>query len=192
MGYRRARARISLICALSVQVGMLGGNVTVWLFYAGPENWLDDNGERDFSEQILWSCERYTQHGDLALLYRKSIDHMSPARLVKEFNLKREVAEEVKRRELGKDISLVWKVTSVKKLILPMWWRWAAGCWVERITRIDPPLKLDELRKDKRLWGNWEDLRRNFHASGRAALEIPLSAWTRLAEMIEERSGVKL
>ena len=40
-----------------------------WLFYAGPENYLNENGERDYQGEILWSCEPGTRKGDLILLY---------------------------------------------------------------------------------------------------------------------------
>jgi len=40
-----------------------------WLFYAGPENYLDENGESDYQGEILWSCEPGTRKGDLILLY---------------------------------------------------------------------------------------------------------------------------
>ena len=118
----------------------------IWLFFAGPENWLDEGGERDFSGDILWSCETHTRPGDLALLYRKSIDHLTSDDLVKMFNMKRELAEDLKARGLGKDISTVWKVISVKRWFLPMGWKWTAGCWVQQILRISPPMKLSELR----------------------------------------------
>ena len=45
-----------------------------WLFYAGPENYLDEKGECDHQGEILWSCEPGTRKGDLILLYRKSIN----------------------------------------------------------------------------------------------------------------------
>lgn len=163
----------------------------IWLFFAGPENWLDEAGERDFSGELLWSCETQTRPGDLGLLYRKSIDHLTPDDLVKIFNMKRELAEDLKARGAGKDISAVWKVISVKRWFLPIGWKWPAGCWVQQIVRISPPMKLSELRANSSLWRNWRELRSNFHAPGRAALEIPASSWKILSALIQERQGVK-
>ncbi len=99
----------------------------IWLFFAGPENWLDEAGERDFSGDILWSCETDTRPGDLALLYRKSIDHLTADDLVKTFDMKRELAEDLKARGVGKDIAAVWKVLSVKRWFLPIGWKWPCG-----------------------------------------------------------------
>lgn len=44
-----------------------------WHLLAGLESWLDEGGERDFSGDIVWSCETHIRPGDLALLYKKSI-----------------------------------------------------------------------------------------------------------------------
>ena len=73
-----------------------------WLFYAGPENYLDENGERDYQGEILWSCEPGTRKGDLILLYRKSINHLTVNTLIRRFKMTKEVAQDIKKEELEK------------------------------------------------------------------------------------------
>lgn len=51
-------------------------------------------------------------------------------------------------------------------------------------------MKLSELRANSNLWRNWRELRSNFHAPGRAALEIPAFSWKILSALIQERQGV--
>jgi len=156
-----------------------------WIFYAGPENYLNEYGERDFLGEMLWSCEPETRAGDLALLYRKSINHLSTGTLMRKFSMTREAAEDVKRREIGKDISAVWKVTSGN---LGPFSPWPASCCVRQLRRLDPPLKFDELKKVRALWG-WDGFRSNLRASGRGALEIPPYAWEVLKGIIETKYG---
>lgn len=69
-----------------------------WLFYAGPENYLDENGERDYQGEILWSCEPGTRKGDLILLYRKSINNLTVNTLIRRFKMTKEVAQDIKKR----------------------------------------------------------------------------------------------
>ena len=52
-------------------------------------------------------------------------------------------------------------------------------------------MKLSELRANSTLWRNWREVRSNFHAPGRAALEIQASSWKILSALIQERQGVK-
>jgi hypothetical protein len=65
---------------------------------------------------------------------------------------------------------------------------WAHGFAVTLIASIDPAIGLQELRAEKRL-RPWQDLRWNFRADGRDALEIPDFAWSVLRAMIEQRLG---
>src|SRR3990172_63364 len=76
-----------------------------WLFYAGPENYLDENGERDYQGEIFWSCEPETRKGDLILLYRKSINQLTVNLLISKFNMTKELAQDIKKKGVGKDIS---------------------------------------------------------------------------------------
>jgi hypothetical protein len=54
------------------------------------------------------------------------------------------------------------------------------------LARIQPPVRLSELKAEPRL-KRWRDLRWNFQAQGRDALEIPLFAWTVIKELISSR-----
>jgi len=159
----------------------------VWLFYARPEAWLDASGERHFEEIMLWSCEKGTRVGDLALLYRISLDRIKVDQMVSHLGMKREMAERIKVSALGKDIPLIWRVTSVRSRFLLCWWPWAAGCHVERFYWFDRPIALAELNKSSQLRKSWPDLNRNFQATGRAALEIPTEAWRHLSKILEAR-----
>ena len=93
----------------------------VWLFYARPEAWLDASGERHFEEIMLWSCEKGTRVGDLALLYRISLDRVKVDEMISHLGMNRKVAKRLKASELGKDIPLIWKITSVRRRFLPCW-----------------------------------------------------------------------
>jgi hypothetical protein len=159
----------------------------IWLFYASPESWLDESGERHFAESVFWSSERGTRAGDLALLYRISLDRIKVDQMVSHLGMTRELAERIKGSELGKDIPLIWKVNSVRSWCLPRWWPWAAGCEVERLHWFDPPITLAELKEVSQLRRSWRDLNRNFQATGRSALEIPTEAWRYLSEILRVR-----
>jgi len=67
-----------------------------WLFYAGPENYLFEGGVRDLPQEAFWSCEPETKRGDLVLVYRKSMNHLSVDHLVREFGVLEDVAKRVK------------------------------------------------------------------------------------------------
>lgn len=73
-----------------------------WLFYAGPENYLDENGERDFQGKMFWSCGPGTRKGDLVLLYRKSINQLTVNALIRRFKMTDEVAQDIKKGRLEK------------------------------------------------------------------------------------------
>ena len=68
----------------------------VWLFYSGPENYLDKHGERDLtSGRFLWSCAKGTAKGDLALLYRRSLTGASIKEMINEGLISQRRAEEL-------------------------------------------------------------------------------------------------
>lgn len=159
----------------------------IWLFYARPEAWLDEAGERRFAETILWSCERNTRAGDLALLYRISLDRIKLDEMVSHLGMTKDLAMRIKGSDLGKDIPLIWKVTSVRRRFLPCWWPWAAGCEVERVHWFERAITLAELKQSSQLRRSWHDLNRNFRATGRSALEIPAEAWRHLSEFLKAR-----
>ena len=94
-----------------------------WLFYAGPENYLDENGEREFQGEILWSCEPGTRKGDLILLYRKSINQLSVNTLMRTFNMTEKVARNIKASGVGKDIATLWQAVSNSRR--QFGWGWA-------------------------------------------------------------------
>jgi hypothetical protein len=153
-----------------------------WLFYAGPENYLSDQGICELPKESFWSCEPETRKGDLILVYRKSMDQLSVDKLVQEFGMLQHVATEVKRSKVGKDFPVLWEATSdaQRKLL----WHWPYGCETKELRRIAPPILLSELKADRRL-RKWEGLRWNLQAQGRSALEIPESAWNVIKEMID-------
>jgi predicted RNA-binding protein with PUA-like domain len=160
-----------------------------WLFYAGPENYLYENGERDYQGGILWSCEPGTRKGDLILLYRKSINNLTVDTLIRRFKMTKEVAQDIKKRGVGKDISALWRAVSDGKRQLL--WGWPYGCYVRKIQKLDPPVSLEELKAVPEL-KRWKSLRWNFRATGRSALEIPPFAWKILLKIIERKCGVKI
>ena len=156
-----------------------------WLFYAGPENYLCEQGERDFTAgEMIWSGAPGVRPGDLAALYRTSLSRLdieSP-----EFAaLSPEVIRALRRRHIGSDIPLIWEVVSDDQGPFA---KWANGYVVRVVTLITPPIALKELKADSKL-RKWEDLRWNFQARGREALEIPEFAWLVLKEIIECRVG---
>ena len=165
------------------------GDQKFWLFYAGPENYLDEKGEIDYQGEMLWSCEPGTRKGDLILLYRKSINQLTVDTLIRRFGMTREVAQDIKKRGVGKDISALWQAVSDSKR-QPLW-KWPYGCYVRQIQKLNPPISLEELKAIPALKG-WEALRWNFQAKGHGALEIPPFAWEILSQTIERKCGVKI
>lgn len=165
------------------------GDQKFWLFYAGPENYLDENGEIDYQGEMLWSCEPGTHKGDLILLYRKSINQLTIDALIRRFGMTREVAQDIKKRGVGKDISALWQAVSYSKRKI-FWW-WPHGCYVREIKKFNPPIGLEDLKAVPEL-KRWEALRLNFQAKGHSALEIPPFAWEILSQIIERKCGVKI
>lgn len=160
-----------------------------WLFYAGPENYLDENGVRSLQGEVFWSCEPETRKGDLILLYRKSINQLSVNTLSRRFKMTKEVAQDIKKREVGKDISALWQAVSNSKR--RFFWGWPCGCYVKEIQKLNPPIKLDELKSIPEL-RRWKSLRWNFQAKGHSALEIPPFVWESLAKIIKMKCGVRI
>lgn len=169
--------------------GPSGVDQKFWLFYAGPENYLDEKGECDHQGEILWSCEPGTRKGDLILLYRKSINQLTVDALIRRFKMTRKVAQDIKKRGVGKDISALWQAVSNSKRKLL--WEWPYGCYVREIQKLNPPVSLEELKAVPEL-KRWKSLRWNFRATGRSALEIPPFAWKILLKVIERKCGVKI
>ena len=169
--------------------GSSGVDQKFWLFYAGPENYLDKNGECDLQGEILWNCEPGTRKGDLILLYRKSINNLTVNTLMQKFKMTKEVAQDIKKRGVGKDISALWQAVSNSKRKL--FWGWPYGCYVREIQKLNPPMSLEELKAVPEL-KRWKSLRWNFRATGCSALEIPPFAWEILSKTIERKCGVKI
>jgi hypothetical protein len=159
-----------------------------WLFYAGPENFLDRTGVRQFAGHWRWSCTPDVESGDLAILYRRSLTKLSVAAMVEAFGMTTDVAQAVKSQSIGSDLAAVWRVTSGN---LGPLHEWDASCDVEHVADIQPPIALRELKAVPAL-RKWEDLRWNFQAQGRAALAIPDFAWAILKGMIGERIAGEL
>jgi hypothetical protein len=101
----------------------------------------------------------------------------------------KEVAQDIKKRGVGKDFSALWQAVSDSKRRLL--WGWPYGCYVREIQNLNPPVRLEELKAVPGL-KRWESLRWNFQAKGRGALEIPPFAWEILSEIIERKCGVKI
>jgi len=156
--------------------------------YSGPENYLNEKGECDHQGKILWSCESGTRKGDLIILYRKSINQLTVDALIRRFKMTIEVAQDIKRRGVGKDISALWQAVSNSKRQL--FWGWPYGCYVREIQKLNPPVRLEELKAVPEL-KRWKSLRWNFRATGRSALEIPPFAWEIILGIIEAKCGVK-
>jgi hypothetical protein len=157
--------------------------MTPWLFYAGPENYLDTTGIRTFAEDWIWSCEPETAPGDLALLYRRSLKEVSVKQLVERLGMPRDAAKAVKATDIGSDIAAVWRVTSGN---LGPLHDWRASCRAHQLASLTPPLTLREMKALPALRG-WEDLRWSFQAQGRAALEIPEPVWPVLSALLKKR-----
>jgi hypothetical protein len=172
-----------------VRLGSSNVDQRFWLFYAGPENYLDENGECDHQGEILWSCEPGTRKGDLILLYRKSINNLTVNTLIRRFKMTKEVAQDIKKRGVGKDISALWQAVSNSKRKLL--WGWPYGCYVREIQKLNPPVGLEELKAVPEL-KRWKSLRWNFRATGHSALEIPPFAWEIILRIIERKCGVKI
>lgn len=137
-----------------------------WLFYEGPENFLDCTGARQLAGQLRWSCTPDVASGDVAIPYRRSVAKTSVAAMVEAFGMAAEVAQAVKRQAIGSDLAAVWRVTSGN---LGPLHDWDASCDVEHLADIRPPITLLELKAVPAL-RKWDDLRWNFQAQGRAAL----------------------
>ena len=159
-----------------------------WLFYAGPENYLSEDGERNFTGELVWSSAPEISPGDLALLYRRSLSKVTVQMMVEGTGMPVETAEAIKRQGIGSDIVALWQVTSGNLGPLN---EWQASCQVRHLATIAPPIALKELKGMKPL-RKWQDLRWNFQAQGREALEIPEFAWKILKELISARITVQL
>jgi hypothetical protein len=159
-----------------------------WLFYAGPENFLDRAGLRQFAGHWRWSCTPDIATGDVAILYRRSLAKTSAAAMVEALGMAAEVAQALKGQAIGSDLAAVWRVTSGN---LGPLHDWDASCDVEHLADIQPPIALRELKAVPAL-RKWEDLRWNFQAQGRAALLIPDVAWAVLKGMIGKRVADQL
>jgi hypothetical protein len=160
-----------------------------WLFYAGPENYLCAHGERNFAaEEGLWSGASGVRNGDLAALYRKSLSKVSIEQMRELTGMSLQLAAEVKQRQIGSDILLIWRIVSGDQ---GPFGKWSNGYTVKLLVSIDPPITLKELKAESRLQ-KWQELRWNFQAQGREALEIPEFAWAVLREMVEQRLGRRM
>ena len=162
--------------------------MSAWLFYAGPENYLDSQGEVAFSQELVWSATPQVRVGDTALLYRRSLGKLTAERLAKDAHMPLALAQTLKTSGIGSDLAALWEVTSVRTGLLRLW---ASSCRVRNIGRIRPPLTLKELRSNRPLYGAWPDLRWNFQAQGRDALEIPGRAWAILEPLVRARLQIE-
>jgi hypothetical protein len=153
--------------------------------YAGPENYLCDRGLRDLPQEAFWSSERETKQGDQIIVYRKSMDQLSVAILVRTFGMPEDVAKRLKTNRIGKDFPVIWEATSDAKRRL--FWHWSYGCNTKEIQRIDPPIVLKALKDERRLRG-WGGLRWNLQARGRSALEIPAFAWRAIIDIVRSHT----
>lgn len=160
------------------------GEIKHWLFYAGPENYLSERGEIDFNRgKWHWSASPEVAMGDLVLLYRRSMARLTVDAIVEMTGMPERTAQELKRKPIGSDIAAIWEVVSGNRGPLGSW---QASCMVRQLARIAPALTLAELKADRRLRA-WKDLRWNFQAQGRDALEIPAFAWEVIKELISSR-----
>ena len=153
-----------------------------WLFYAGPENYLFEDGVRELPHEVFWSCERETRKGDLILVYRKSKKQLTESLLMKHFGMSQETASRVSKEDVGKDFPVIWEATSNSRR--KVFWAWPYGCDVRESRKISPPLRLEQLKVIPEL-RKWEGLRFNLQAKGRSALEIPPFAWKIISNVIE-------
>lgn len=158
------------------------GTKRYWLFYAGPENYLCEQGVRDLPVESFWSCEPETRQGDLILVYRKSKKQLTVDSLMKDFDMPRDTAVAVTRMDVGKDFPVIWEATSNSKRQSS--WHWPYGCGVREVRKIVPPIRLEQLKSIPQL-KKWEGLRFNLQAKGRSALEMPAFAWEIINKVIE-------
>jgi hypothetical protein len=158
--------------------------MSAWLFYAGPENYLDASGEVEFAHEVVWSAAPDVKIGDTVLLYRRTLGKLTAEQLARGTNMPLGLAEALRRSGIGSDLAALWKVTS---LDLGPLGPWASSCRVHHVGWIDPPLTLKELKANRPLYGAWPDLRWNFQAQGRDALEIPSRAWALLEPLVRVR-----
>ena len=157
--------------------------IRYWLFYAGPENYLCEDGVRELPTESFWSCEPETRKGDLILVYRKSKNQLTVNTLMNAFGMSRETAITVSKMNVGKDFPVVWEATSNSKRKL--FWHWPYGCNVKEVRKISPPVELEHLKSIPEL-KKWEGLRLNLQAKGRSALEIPAFAWRIINNAVSE------
>lgn len=155
-----------------------------WLFYMGPEEYLDETGERPLPSEAFWSCAPETRRGDLILVYRLSLNHPRTGRVIRGLKLSPAVLRALRRNPPGKDFPAIWLAASDAKR-QPFWW-WRYGCGVRELERITPPLTRAELLTESRLEA-WEGWRENLKAGGRAALEVPPFAWDLINDLIRRR-----
>ena len=155
-----------------------------WLFYAGPENYLDSRGEVEFARELVWSAVPQVNIGDRALLYRRSLGKLTAEQLARYANMPLPLAQTLRKTGVGSDLFALWEVTAHRGGPLGLW---ASSCRVRHLGRIRPPLTLKELKANRPLYGSWPDLRWNFQAQGRDALEIPARAWELLEPIIHSR-----
>ena len=153
-----------------------------WLFYAGPENYLYENGVSDLPTESFWSCEPETREGDFILVYRKSKNQLTVNSLMNSFSMSRDTAVKVTKMNVGKDFPVIWKATSNSKR--QSLWHWQYGCGVSEVRKISPTIQLEQLKAIPQL-KKWEGLRFNLQAKGRSALEIPAFAWEIINCVIE-------
>jgi hypothetical protein len=125
------------------------------------------------------------KRGDLALLYRKSMKKLTPQDLTEMLHIPLEQAVELKRHDIGSDVAAIWEITAGDQGPIQ---GWEITCLIRHLARIQPPLRLSELKSTKELL-KWKDLRWNFQAQGKDALEIPEFAWVVIKQMIAERLG---
>jgi len=114
-----------------------------WLFYAGPENYLPEDGERNFTGELVWSSAPEVSPGDLALLYRRSLSKVTVQMMVEGTGMPVETADAIRRKGIGSDIVALWKVTSDN---LGPLHEWQASCQVRHLATIAPPIALKELK----------------------------------------------
>lgn len=137
------------------------------------------------AEEGLWSGAPGVCEGDLAVLYRKSMSRVSVEEMTELAGMRPQLAAEVKQRRIGSDIPLIWRIISGDQGPFA---KWTNGYAVRFLMSIEPPITLKELKAERRL-RKWQDLRWNFRAEGREAIEIPEFAWSILQEMVEQRLG---
>jgi hypothetical protein len=83
--------------------------MSVWLFYAGPENYLDARGEAEFAHELVWSAAPQVRIGDTAVLYRRSLGKLTAERLAKDADMPLTLAQALKKSGIGSDLSALWE-----------------------------------------------------------------------------------